>query len=55
MRSGKYMPKTPMGHKRPADVVSNAPADLTERVWDMADVVSLIEESEMLVPAAHAE
>jgi hypothetical protein len=22
--SGKYMPKTPKGHKRPADVVSNA-------------------------------
>jgi IS1 family transposase len=30
-------------------------AGLTERVWDMADVVALIEESEMLVPAAHAE
>ena len=24
MLSGKYMPKTPKGHKRPADVVSNA-------------------------------
>jgi hypothetical protein len=24
MLSGKYMPKTPRGHKRPADVVSNA-------------------------------
>lgn len=24
MLSGKYMPKTPNGHKRPADVVSNA-------------------------------
>jgi hypothetical protein len=24
MLSGKYMPKTPEGHKRPADVVSNA-------------------------------
>ncbi len=30
-------------------------AGLTGRVWDMADVVALIEESEMLVPAAHAE
>jgi IS1 family transposase len=30
-------------------------AGLTERVWDMSDVVALIEESEMLVPAAHAE
>jgi hypothetical protein len=24
MLSGKYMPKPPQGHKRPADVVSNA-------------------------------
>jgi hypothetical protein len=24
MLSGKYMPKTPNGHKRPADVISNA-------------------------------
>jgi hypothetical protein len=24
MLSGKYMPKTPKGHTRPADVVSNA-------------------------------
>jgi hypothetical protein len=24
MLSGKYMPRTPKGHKRPADVVSNA-------------------------------
>lgn len=24
MLSGKYMPKTPKGYKRPADVVSNA-------------------------------
>ena len=24
MLSGKYMPKTPRGHKRPADVISNA-------------------------------
>jgi hypothetical protein len=24
MLSGKYMPKTPKGHRRPADVVSNA-------------------------------
>jgi hypothetical protein len=24
MLSGKYMPKTPKGHKRPADVISNA-------------------------------
>ena len=24
MLSGKYMPNTPKGHKRPADVVSNA-------------------------------
>lgn len=30
-------------------------AGLTERVWDMADVVALIAESEMLVPAAQAE
>lgn len=30
-------------------------AGLTERVWDMADVVAIIEESEMLVPAAQAE
>ena len=24
MLSGKYMPKTPRGHRRPADVISNA-------------------------------
>lgn len=30
-------------------------AGLTECVWDMANVVALIEESEMLVPAAQAE
>jgi hypothetical protein len=30
-------------------------AGLTERVWDMADVVALIEASEMFVPAAPAE
>lgn len=24
MLSGKYMPRTPKGHKRPADVISNA-------------------------------
>jgi hypothetical protein len=24
MLSGKYMPKTPRGHNRPADVISNA-------------------------------
>jgi IS1 family transposase len=30
-------------------------AGLTERVWDMADVVALIEELETLVPAAQAE
>jgi IS1 family transposase len=30
-------------------------AGLSDRVWDMADVVKLIEESEMLVPATHAE
>jgi len=30
-------------------------AGLTERVWDMADVAAMIEESEMLVPAAQAE
>jgi len=24
MLSGKYMPKTPKGHKRPADVIANA-------------------------------
>jgi hypothetical protein len=24
MLSGKYMPETPKGHKRPADVISNA-------------------------------
>jgi IS1 family transposase len=29
-------------------------AGLTDRVWEMADVVRLIEESEMLVPAAQA-
>ncbi len=30
-------------------------AGLTDRVWDMADVVAMIEESEMLVPAAQAK
>ena len=30
-------------------------AGLTDRVWDMADVVAMIEQSEMLVPAAQAE
>ena len=36
-------------------------AGLTDRVWDMADVVTMIERAEMdamvetLVPAAHAE
>jgi hypothetical protein len=29
-------------------------AGVTDRVWDMAEVVSLIEEAEMLVPAAQA-
>jgi hypothetical protein len=29
-------------------------AGLTDRVWDMRDVLELIEQSEMLVPAAHA-
>jgi len=29
-------------------------AGLTDRVWDMADVVAMIEQSEMLVPAAQA-
>ena len=30
-------------------------AGLTDRLWDMADIVGLIEEAEMLVPAAQAE
>ena len=30
-------------------------AGLTDRVWDMADVIAMIEQSEMLVPATHAE
>lgn len=30
-------------------------AGLTDRVWDMADIVCLVEEAEMLVPTAHAE
>jgi hypothetical protein len=29
-------------------------AELTDRVWDMRDVVEMIEQSEMLVPAVHA-
>ena len=29
-------------------------AGLTDHAWNMADVVALIEESEMLVPAAQA-
>jgi len=28
---------------------------LTDRVWEMAEIVALIEEAEMLVPAAHSE
>ena len=30
-------------------------AGLTDHVWSMSDVVAMIEESEMLVPAAHTE
>ena len=30
-------------------------AGLTDRPWDMADVAAMIEESEMLVPAAQAD
>jgi hypothetical protein len=29
-------------------------AGLTDRVWDMAEIVALVEGAEMLVPAAHA-
>jgi hypothetical protein len=30
-------------------------AGLTDRVWVLTDVVAMIEQSEMLVPATHAE
>ena len=39
MLSGKYMPTTPA-----------MAAGLTERVWDMADVVAMIERAEAPVP-----
>jgi hypothetical protein len=29
-------------------------AGLTHRVWDMSEIVALIEDAEMLIPAAHA-
>jgi hypothetical protein len=29
-------------------------AGLTDRVWDMSEIVALIEDAEMLLPATHA-
>ena len=55
------MPKTPKGAKRPADVISNAvhvmriaTGEIEEqppRLWDMADIVAMIERAEAPVPA----
>ncbi|MBI2835299.1 MAG: transposase, partial [Acidobacteria bacterium] len=36
-------------------VIPAMEAGLTDRVWDMAEIVALIEEAEMLVPAAQPD
>jgi hypothetical protein len=45
---------SPLGAGESARCIALA-AGLTDHVWDMADVVAMIEESEMLVPAAQSE